>query len=137
MKYQTTGTLTNPVNDIAAANAYLQHDDMTKYLGFWPDEKDLAEKVVHIGWALTSEDAWKVTVIANAALTDDQSKRLSQWISGQNSDGLGEGFEQQDFAEVKDDWSFASDDDAYADDEDYAYASFDWADNDCKLIVMA
>ena len=32
-------------------------------------------------------------------LTEQELEKLSDWISGQNSDGLGEGFEQQDFAE--------------------------------------
>lgn len=82
------------VNDYDAASEYLQNDDMTQYL-----DDDLKEFVTHIEWVLDDEDSLHVDVYTNREITDEENKRIVQEIDGQNSDGLGEGFEQQDFAE--------------------------------------
>ena len=37
-----------------------------------------------------------ITVLTAGPLTEDEEQDLKDWISGQNSDGLGEGFEQQE-----------------------------------------
>ena len=37
-----------------------------------------------------------ITVLTAGPLTEDEEQDLKEWISGQNSDGLGEGFEQQE-----------------------------------------
>ena len=37
-----------------------------------------------------------ITVLTAGPLTEDEDQDLKDWISGQNSDGLGEGFEQQE-----------------------------------------
>ena len=37
-----------------------------------------------------------ITVLTAGPLTEDEEQDLKNWISGQNSDGLGEGFEQQE-----------------------------------------
>ena len=37
-----------------------------------------------------------ITVQTAGPLTEDEEQDLKEWISGQNSDGLGEGFEQQE-----------------------------------------
>ena len=122
--YRTTGTLTNPVNDLAAARAYLVEHDMTEYID------DFLKDAIHdVRWDLTDESSWTVTVVTNRPLTAEESASFSSWISGQNSDGLGEGFEQQPFAEET----------AYEDVEDeefYRMSSFDWETNDCALTLV-
>ena len=37
-----------------------------------------------------------ITVLTAGPITEDEEQDLKDWISGQNSDGLGEGFEQQE-----------------------------------------
>lgn len=94
--YRATGSLTGTVNDMAAAQAYLQEDAMVKYVS---SNADLEGTLVWIAWNLTDESSWAVTAVTTRDLTEDELKRLSSEVSGQNSDGLGEGFEQQPFAE--------------------------------------
>lgn len=127
--YTASGSLTNPVNDLAAARRYLD-EPMEQYLGFWDDDKPLARLVHTIRWDLVDESHWIVRVVTIRHLSDDESTRLSEWISGQNSDGLGEGFEQQEFAETSD---YESD---YSYDEDVRVSSFDWQSNDCALTLV-
>ena len=96
--YKTTGKLTDtiPAEDVSKAQDYLTRDDMTQYV-----DEDLKGTVERVQWRLDGNGRdYEVEVFALRELTDDESKRLSEWISGQNSDGLGEGFEQQDFAWV-------------------------------------
>ena len=62
-------------------------------------------------------------------LNQDELDFVSSWITGQNSDGLGEGFEQQEFA-----WMPYDDDDDYYDDGEMA--SFDWQTNNYKLHLV-
>ena len=119
--YTTSGTLTNPVNDLGLAQQYLSESDMTQYI----DDR-LTGVVLDIRWELTSVASWKVTVVAQRELTDDEEAAISSWISGQNSDGLGEGFEQQAFAEEDDE------DDEYS----VVMSSFDWQTNGCKLTLV-
>lgn len=128
--YKTGGNLTGSVSDVEAARDYLRRDDMTVYVKHASFEG--LDKLVHdIRWDLVDEVTWTVTVITNRLLTAEESTGLSEWISGQNSDGLGEGFEQQEFAE-----SYDRDSHGDIDEDSYAMASFDWQTNDCKLTLV-
>ena len=124
-KYTTEFNLTNPIDDgaLRTANEYLQSDDMTQFI-----DEDLKPIVQSIKWVLDDEESGRVIVLANRELTTGESSRLSRWISGQCSDGLGEGFEQQPFAthESEDE----SEDEYY---DDYEESSFDWETNDYRL----
>lgn len=130
--YRTGGKLTNPVNDLDAARQYLRSDDMTEYVGYAGDGMDLL--VHHIEWDLLNDQEWEVRVTTTRRLTQEESTSLSEWISGQNSDGLGEGFEQQAFADCwpRDRWGNIDED--VEDPEDGGWmASFDWQENRCLL----
>lgn len=129
--YRTRGKLTNPVTDLSLARAYLEQDDMTKYVGTWGDTVAIKDVVFDINWGLEDEETWQVTVVTTRPLTDAESAALSEWISGQNSDGLGEGFEQQPFAETfdRDQWGDI-------DEDSYQMASFDWETNPCTLELI-
>jgi hypothetical protein len=123
--YETRFSLTNPVNDIEAAQAYLSDDDMTQYL-----DDDMKAYVESIEWKLDTDMTGRVVVKTFEKLSEDMSKKISAWISGQNSDGLGEGFEQQPFAEFE----VEPDCDRYCDCEpEFFYASFDWQSNKYEL----
>ena len=149
-EYYTDFKLVCPVNDFEAARDYLIKDDMTKYLIGSFDKKGMEtlkpEDIVSIKWKLLDDQKGKIILITTRELTAVESKAISDWIKGQNSDGLGECFEQQDFAENKD--CYDNYDEDYEDDEDdcyycsnnyycgddyYIFASFDWRTNNYKL----
>ena len=128
--YQTRFFLTDTVKDFEAAREYLIKDDMTKYL--LNDDRG-CNKVVSVKWILETSSSGIIEVQTNQELTEIEKRCISSWISGQNSDGLGEGFEQQDFANY-----FIGEWDDYDDyyDEDWTMASFDWETNDYNLELI-
>lgn len=132
--YETLFQLTDPVIDYEAARDYLKEKDMAEYLKdhiqYLSDRKgsqisDFHDAISDIQWDLDMETAGRITLTANRELTGQELSVVSEWVSGQNSDGLGEGFEQQPFACYTDpdfDW----DDD---EDTEPTMASFDWETN--------
>lgn len=77
------------------ARKYLNEDNMANYL---PDE--LSEKIILIQYDLITNNKGFINIISNALLTQEELIALKDELDGQNSDGLGEGFEQQEFAEL-------------------------------------
>ena len=103
------------------ADAFLRAEDMAQFL-----DEHLREKVTKVEWNLEGTDGGTIDVEAKQELTPDELTELSDWIRGQCSDGLGESFEQRDFAQIYDydDWG----------DEDWVgMISFDWESNNYKL----
>ena len=134
IEYRTDFYLDNDVLDINSANEYLKDNEM---LWFFDGEfKDDLEK---IEWNLINTHKGYVSVVAKRKLTDSELKELSKYISGQNSDGLCEGFEQQEFAcydaGLYDDFGRYQPDLQWEDDyeEEYIMCSFDWQTNDYEL----
>ena len=78
------------------ARKYLDEDNMANYL---PDE--LSEKVILIQYDLITNNKGFINIISNALLTQEELIELKNELDGQNSDGLGEGFEQQEFTELR------------------------------------
>lgn len=132
--YKTTGQLTGHIaaENVSKAQAYLTQDDMTQYI----DDR-LKGAVERVQWRLDGNGHdYEVEVFALRELTEDETGKLSEWISGQNSDGLGEGFEQQPWAWVgghdREDYYHSMG--GYDEEEDEGHmASFDWQDNDSVL----
>lgn len=117
--FMLTGTI-KPEN-IAEAKAYL-NEPMTKYI---PKYK-FHEALNDIRWILFNDGRKGVIkVTTNRELTENERSSISSWIRGQNGDGLGEGFEQQDFAIT-----------GYDKDKYEIHASFDWDTNDYHLIEV-
>lgn len=121
--YKTSGTLTGTIEpgNVSLAQEYLQSDDMTQFL-----DEPLKAKVERIQWHLNADgETWYVEAFTPAPLSPVELDLLALWVSGQNSDGLGEGFEQQEFAEIppEDEEDF----------EDWGMISFDWETNKCKF----
>lgn len=135
--YETKFALTLPVSSYDLAEEYLNADDMTQYV-----DDDLKPKIEKVEWHLHDTQSGAITVKANAELTEKELAQMSEWIGGQCSDGLGEGFEQQRFAE----WFVDADGNEYGAthpdleyidiDEGYEseFASFDWRTNNYELI---
>jgi len=134
--YGTSFTLTNPVNDYNAALDYLQADDMTRYLNNdlnYLGLSHLEGKIKEIKWVLEDEQTGYIVLYTTEPLVQEDLDKISEWISGQCSDGLGEGFEQQDFASGED-FEEYEDEDGYTQYEEVnTMASFDWETNDYKL----
>lgn len=135
--YETKGTLTEAIpSDVSLAQAYLTSDDMTPILHGFSDVPN-PTVIEHIEWKLEADGYhWSVRAFTIAELTEVQLKELSSWVSGQNSDGLGEGFEQQDFAWSEEECN-ALDDceggcEGYGCDDGHMI-SFDWKTNDCAF----
>lgn len=67
---------------------------------YFYDNPDIESKLESIVWGFEIFDnkLYGVTTVELAEpIDEDEINELREWISGQNSDGLGEGFEQQDF----------------------------------------
>lgn len=130
-KYQTTFYLLADVLDLDEAQAYLEEDNMLYYF----DNEEIKRKLQSIKWHLTDCGSGYIEVIANEELSENELDEISEYIKGQNSDGIGESFEQQDFASYDankyDDYgneiSVWDLDDDY--EEDWVMASFDWNSN--------
>jgi hypothetical protein len=129
--YHTSGTLTDYIEseNVELAQAYLREYDMTQFL-----DDSIKDAVERVQWTLEGDGhEWYVEAVAKRELTKDELRVLAEWVSGQNSDGLGEGFEQQAFAWLEDEsptdnvWS-----DDYTEGEGHM-CSFDWETNDCAF----
>lgn len=135
--YLYSGTLTGTVNDVAKAQAFLTDMDMTQFL------HEVAPPVVHIRWDLKEDGhTYEVHAVATQELTAKEIADLTDWVKGQNSDGLGEGFEQQDFADcTPDEPEYDPYDDAYEvdasdEDDEWRMVSFDWRSNDSTFVAV-
>ena len=95
--YRTYFDLSDNIHDKhwMEARKYLDEDNMANYL---PDE--LSEKIILIQYDLITNNKGFINIISNALLTQEELIELKNELDGQNSDGLGEGFEQQEFAEL-------------------------------------
>ncbi len=77
-----------------ALDAYVDHDDMSEYYN-----GSGKEKLLLANWGLEEIEGklyGKVDISFTNPMTEVETESLRKWIIGQNSDGLGEGFEQQD-----------------------------------------
>lgn len=139
--YATKFFLTDPVNDLEAARNYLKEPGMIDFLKDDPRllkydfADDDIESLTNIEWKLYDESSGEIVLTSNKKLTKRQLEGVSDWISGQCSDGLGEGFEQQDFACYRDE------DGCYyggydEEEEQWVQASFDWLTNSYELTLV-
>ena len=134
--YKTYFKLRYEVNDLKAAQEYLAEDDMTTYLiEDGRIAREVRDVVVSIRWILTDEQSGAIVLTTKTELSAEQLLTISDWVSGQNSDGLGEGFEQQDFANydlgLYDEYGRYNSDLELEEEyeECYVMASFDWTTN--------
>jgi hypothetical protein len=141
--YRTSGKLTGTIEaeNVSTAQRYLTHDhdgapiDMAQYLD--PPLKGVVEL---LEWSLDGNGHdYTITAFALRELNNAELKQLSEECSGQNSDGLGEGFEQQAFAEQRDGACGDCDDCAngYECEQSYGMISFDWQTNDLPWTKIA
>ena len=75
-----------------------EYGDMADYYDGIPSAK---AKLVSAYWDVEEHDGQlygKVDLYLTAPLTPEEKESLTDWVTGQNSDGLGEGFEQRPIA---------------------------------------
>lgn len=126
--YRTYFNLTNAVNDFEEARKYLTEDNMTAYLkGDSRIPEDVRSAVDNIVWILKDIASGYIELTANRSLSTQELESISKFVSGQNSDGLGEGFEQQDFACYEDEGLVGYEGEEW--DNEMITASFDWQTN--------
>ncbi len=102
-KYRLDFELSEPLRDESfyEAQDYLHDFDMTQYFVCEyrsPEQQALKDVLAHVEWDLDNLSEGHVDIITSSPLSDKQIAMIYDEICGQNSDGLGEGFEQQDFA---------------------------------------
>ena len=103
----SNGPVNGRKNDV---NAYLQEIPMEQFLNKDIENNkngiDTSLKIISVKWEMV-EDAFgslekgTVTVVSPRLLRYQEVTFINDWINGQNSDGLGEGFAQSDFCEYK------------------------------------
>lgn len=78
-----------------AVECYQSIDDMVQ---FFKRSDSVKKKLASIVWSVDELDGklyGHVNVRLKESLTEGETEILKEWITGQNSDGLGEGFEQR------------------------------------------
>lgn len=78
-----------------AVECYQSIDDMAQ---FFKRSDSVKEKLASAVWSVDEVDGklyGRVNVRLKEPLTEEETNILKEWITGQNSDGLGEGFEQR------------------------------------------
>lgn len=127
--YYTKFNLVAPVkdNEFIKAREYLLDDNMVEYLDI---DRLTNDCINEIRFVLVENDYGYVVVSSISELNDDDLNELSDFISGQASDGLGECFEQNFYSEHDDDYFYCD----YNSDEEMC--SFDWETNNYELNMI-
>ena len=128
--YRTDFELSSDVIDYQNAQAYLDEFNMTDILieDIQYHNKGFEDVIVSVKYQLIEPeyddrtDSGYIEVVTNKELTKEQKQYVSKWIKGQNSDGIGECFEQQNWS-GKDYFGYDS-------------CSFDWGTNDYELTLI-
>jgi len=133
--YRTSGKLTGVIEpeNVADAQKYLDEPGPVAMAGFLDESLRAVE---FLEWRLDGNGRdYTITAVATRELTDAELKDLSSEVQGQNSDGLGEGFEQQDFAWREDDDCGVCDgcENDFACESEGNMISFDWETNDSRF----
>ena len=97
MIYRIKFRLSDQVNNLEEAQSYLSSDDMTTYL--IDDVEDRLKSVItKIEWIQDTDISGYVELRTNDYLNEEDLDWIRDWVDGQNSDGLGSGYSEQDFA---------------------------------------
>ena len=71
-----------------------EDDEMTPYVG---EQADIEDKLLYAEWTVENRNGnlyGKISCYFREPITEGETERLKDTITGQNSDGFGEGFEQ-------------------------------------------
>lgn len=151
--YETQFSLEHPVNDFDAAKDWLTktstelRDILAFHIQCDKDENhidDFGPNVQSISYQLEDTDSGKIQITTDIPLKQNQLVYLSNWLTGQNADGIGESFERQPFALTTPDedpfWNYNQEEGDYYEedyDDDPVMASFDWESNSYPLALVS
>ena len=134
LTYTTEFLLSNSVLDFDAAYNYLIEDDMTQYaLEDMRIPVEGRDKIEKITWILVNDYKGYVEVKTNNYLTEKESEAISDWISGQNSDGLMENFGDLFGYYIDSDGNIVDSRYSLDGENEYIYPEPDWASNNYAL----
>lgn len=114
MQYRTYFKLSDPVLNVDDANDYLHSDDMTAYLisdRRIPEE--IRNKVLQIKWTLITDSFGYIELSSEVPFLEHELVFISDFVKNQHSDGLGPGFEEQDFSYYQNPESENANEDGY------------------------
>lgn len=115
-RYEHVFLLEASVTDFDEAEEYLNEDRMINYLKSDTSLPEVMRNSINsVEWHMNGMQSVRVSVITDREMSNCELESLMEWVNGQNVDGLGEGFEQQPFANYCDD---------EGDEGDYLMASF-------------
>ena len=100
--YGCNFTLRAPVLDLDKAQDYLDEDFKLMLVIFNDDLKADDDPIVNWRWFLTTDEMGVFVYETNRRLTNKEIHNLEEATEGQASDGLGEGFCQQEWSEYED-----------------------------------
>lgn len=124
MLYRTKFKLLYPVIDFEEAKNYLLEDNMTKYLEYDQRTAELVPKIDKIEFILRTEKSGRIDLTTNTELTERELLHITDWVKGQLSDGIGEGFIQQSFACYEPTDALIYDENGL--EQGFVVAEFDW-----------
>ncbi len=91
-------TIIRYLDEINSELTVYQNMDGSTMLDFFDEDDNISKKMTSMKWgvcAIEDKPFGFVEIELTEPLTEDELKKLKDWIEGQNSDGLGEGFEQR------------------------------------------
>lgn len=146
--YETHFSLEYPVNDFDAAKDWLTktstelRDILAFHIQCDKDENHIdnfGPNVQSISYQLEDTDSGKIQITTDIPLKQNQLVYLSNWLTGQNADGIGESFEQRPFALWHDNGYGDYEEGDYEEycDEEPIMASFDWESNSYPLALVS
>lgn len=106
--YQTNFTLTHAVNDYEEAKAFLDEandegitdtlqSDITFDSEYGDAPNDFSDKIESVRWSLDTANTGHITLQTNTALTEEEKTYISEWINGQQTQGIGDDFKEEPF----------------------------------------
>ena len=94
--YRTNFKLSCKLNDFEAAKEFFDNYETDQSIMVAPELKDICDEILSIVWVLEDEESGYIELRTVISFSEDRLKRISDWVSYQNSDGIGEDFKQED-----------------------------------------
>ena len=94
--YRTEFKLDCELNDYEAAKEFFETAQMDQAIQVAYELSDIKDEILSIIWVLENENSGYIELNTLIPFDESQLKRISDWVSYQCSDGLGDEFKQED-----------------------------------------
>ena len=115
--YRTEFKLDCKLNDYEAAKEFFETCQIDQAIQVAYELSDIKDEILSIAWILENENSGYIELTTLIPFDESQLKRISDWVSYQCSDGLGDEFKQEDCSI------------GITEDGEYTAASFDFDTN--------